>query len=254
MQALRVEMVQGANTLKAIERLFSCASAHGIDLKQAAGESASLYGEGAPRRRRLMRQLAGLETKEERERREKAENRERLPQSVKGKQSRVARPRLCSHAELGHALAGEIREPGEPPRGGLEGPAFLAAMYSFGLDGSVYEDLYRTLRKAMAELAEKDRWPVEIPSLSGDPVHYGDELCKLVLVHDWCQPIFVKIPGLYAIFLGVSEEVWRAKLMSPYTATQGRYERWLGKALGYVERRISEEFYRLGLDDADRAA
>lgn len=229
--------------MKAIERLFTCASAHGIDLRQAAGESANLYGAGAPRRRHLMRRLAGLETAEERERREKAENREHLPESVKGKQTRVARPRLYSHAELGRALAGEIREPGQPPRGGLEGAAYLAAMYSFGLDAGVYEDLYRALRRAMAELAETDRWPVEIPGLSGEPVHYGDELCKLVLVHDWCQPIFVKMPGppsLYALFLGVSEETWRVKLMSPYTATQARYERWLARARGYVDHRIYE--------------
>src|SRR6185312_1204507 len=137
--------------MKAIERLFSAASAHGIDLKQAAGESANLYGAGAPRRRQLMRQLAGLDTPEEREKRERHENRERIPESVKGKQSRVARPKLHSHAELGQALAGQVREPGAPPRGGLEGPAYLAAMYSFGLDGGVYEDLYRALRHAMAE-------------------------------------------------------------------------------------------------------
>lgn len=226
--------------MKAIERLFSAASAHGIDLKQAAGESANLYGAGAPRRRQLMRTLAGLETPEDRDRRERHENRERLPESVKGKQSRVSRPKLHSHAELGQALAGEVREPGAPPRGGLEGPAYLAAMYSFALDSEVYEDLYRALRRAMAELAEHDRWPVEIAGLSGEPVHYGDELCRLVLVHDWCQPIFARIPGLYAIYLGVSEEVWRAKLMSPYTATQGRYERWLSRARGYIDHRIYE--------------
>jgi hypothetical protein len=226
--------------LKAIERLFSAASAHGIDLKQAAGESANLYGAGAPRRRQLMRTLAGLESAEEREQRERHENRERMPQSVKGKQSRVSRPKLNSHAELAQSLAGEIREPGRPPRGGLEGPAFLAAMYSFALDAGVYEDLYRALRHAMAELAERERWPVEIAGLSGDPVHYGDELCRLVLVHDWCQPIFARIPGLYAIYLGVSEEVWRGKLISPYTATQGRYERWLARARGYVDHRIYE--------------
>src|SRR6185312_11016582 len=129
---------------------------------------------------------------------------------------------------------------GAPPRGGLEGPAYLAAMYSFGLDGGVYEDLYRALRHAMAELAERERWPVEIAGLSGDPVHYGDELCRLVLVHYWCQPIFARIPGLYAIYLGVSEEVWHGKLMSPYTATQARYERWLARARGYIDHRIYE--------------
>jgi hypothetical protein len=236
--------------MKAIERLFSAASAHGIDLKQAAGESANAYGAGAPRRRQLMRTLAGLEAAEDRDKRERRENRERMPESVKGKQSRVARPKLHSHAELGQALAGQIREPGEPPRGGLEGPAFLAAMYSFGLDASVYEDLYRELRYAMADLAKRDSWPVEIAGLSGEPVHYGDELCRLVLVHDWCQPIFARIPGLYAIYLGVTEEVWRGKLMSPYTATQGRYERWLARARGYIDHRIYEYLHE---DDGESA-
>lgn len=233
--------------MKPIERLFSAASAHGIDLKQAAGESANLYGAGAPRRRRLMERLAtgALETIEERERREKRENRERLPESVKGKQSRVARPKAYSNAELGQSLAG-LKDSSHP--------AYLAAMYSFALDANVYGDLYRALRKAMAELAEADRWPVEIAGLSGESVHYGDELCRLVLVHDWCQPFFVRIPTLYAIFLGVSEEVWRGSLLSPYTATQGRYEQWLGRASRHVERRIREEWGRLGLDDAEIAA
>lgn len=238
--------------VKAIERLFSCASAHGIDLRQAAGESVNLYGAGAPRRRLLMRQLAGLETAEERE---SAENRGRLGHSARGKQTRVARPRLYSHAELGQALSGTIREPGKRPRGGLEGPAFLAAMYSYGLDSSVYDDLYRALRRAMAELAESDRWPVEIPGLGGDPVHYGDELCKLVLVHDWCQPIFARVPGLYAIFLGVTEGVWRGKLMIPYTATQARYERWLARARGYVDHRLYEYLHAdAAMDEPPRRA
>lgn len=222
--------------MKPIERLFSAASAHGIDLKQAAGESANLYGAGAPRRRRLMERLAGiaLETAEERERRERHENRERIAESVTGKQTRVVRPRLYSHAELGQSLAG------------LEGPPYLAAMYSFALDGEVYSDLYRALRKAMAELAEREKWPIEIEALGRQRVHYGDELCRLTLVADWCQPFFVRVPALYAIFLGVPEEVWVGQLMRLYLETAACYQRWLAIARGYVNRRVREEFERLG--------
>lgn len=216
--------------MKAIERLFSCASAHGIDLKQMAGESVNLYGAGAPRRRRLMERLAGIDdTPEERERRERHENRERLPESVKGKQSRVSKPRMYSHAELGQSLAG------------LPDSPYHAAMYSFGLDEQSYGAIYRELRLAMTQMDLRERWPHKVQATGRRMIHYGDELCEVVLVVDWCKPFFVKCPALYAIYLDVSEVTWSATLMRPYLETLSRYESWLSIARAFVERRIREE-------------
>ncbi len=230
--------------MHATEKLFSCASAHGIDLRQAAGECVKLYGAGSPRRRNLMERWAQGKSVDEKEIRGTAlESAQTIRETARRTESRVAKPRLYSHAELGHALAGKKMGIGRKPTGGLEGPAYLAAMYSFALDGSVYDDLYRALRKSMAELADEDRWPVTVKNLSGELVHYGDDLCKLVLVHDWCRPFFMAAPALYAIYLGVSDAVWRQRLMVPYTSTQARYERWLARASGYLDHRLYEEFH-----------
>src|SRR6185312_11401343 len=222
--------------MKAIERLFSAASAHGIDLKQAAGESANLYGAGAPRRRQLMRQLAGLDSPEEREKRERHENRERIPESVKGKQSRVARPKLHSHAELGRALAG------------LPDSPYHAAMYSFGLDEGSYDAIYRELRLAMTEMDSREHWPLKVQATGRRMVHYGDELCEVVLLADWCKPFFLKLPALYAIYLDIPEATWASTLMRPYLETLSRYESWLSIARAFVERRIREELEYPALD------
>lgn len=217
--------------MKAIERLFSCASAHSIDLKQMAGESVNLYGAGAPRRRQLMRRLAGLQGEENREVRETIENRERLSESVKGKQSRVARPRMYSHAELGQALSG------------LTGGPYHAAMFSFGLDEGSFDDIYRELRAAMADMDRKEKWPIDAPMSGRRKAHYGDELCEVVLLADWCKPFFIRAPGLYAIYLGVTEETWSGALMRPYLGTLSHYERWLARARKFVDNRIYEEIH-----------
>ena len=220
--------------MKAIERLFSCASAHGIDLKQMAGESVSLYGAGAPRRRQLMRRLSTFgETQEQREEREGRENREHLTESVKGKSTRVARPKLYSHAELGQAISG------------LQGGPYHAAMYSFGLDEASYESVYRELRYAMADIDRREKWPFQANADSRRRTHYGDELCEVVLLADWCKPFFMRAPGLYAVYLGLPEETWTRELIRPYLDTLSRYERWLSIARAHVERAIHEEFDRL---------
>jgi hypothetical protein len=214
--------------LKAIERLFSCASAHGIDLKQAAGESANLYGAGAPRRRQLMRRLAGLDDAQK-VAQEVADNREHLPESVKGKQTRVSRPRLYSHAELGQALSGLPESP------------YHAAMYSFGLDEGSYDAVYRELRLAMTEMDSRQKWPLKVQATGRRMIHYGDELCEVVLLADWCKPFFMRVPALYAIYLDIPEETWMGTLMRPYLDTLTRYDSWLRIARAFVERRIREE-------------
>jgi len=181
-----------------------------------------------------MRQLAG-ETAEDRERREAHENRERLPESVKGKQSRVAKPKFYSHAELAHALSG------------LKGGPFHAAMYSFGLDEQSYEAIYRELRCAMAETDKREKWPLGVNGEGRRRVHYADELCEVVLLADWCKPFFVAAPALYALYLGLPEETWTGQLIRPYLDTLSRYERWLSIARAHVERSIYDELAMQGL-------
>lgn len=203
-----------------------------------AGESVNLYGAGAPRRRQLMRQLAGLQGDENRERREKLENRERLSESVTGKQSRVAKPRMYSHAELGHALSG------------LTGGPYHAAMYSFGIDEQSYPDIYRELRCAMAETDVREKWPLKVSGEGRREVHYGDVLCEVVLLADWCKPFFIRAPGLYAIYMGLPQDTWDGQLVRPYLDTLSRYERWLARARKFVENRIYEEFHGFDIQAA----
>jgi len=64
-----------------------------------------------------------------------------------------------------------------------------------------------------------------------------------VLLADWCKPFFIRAPGLYAIYLGVTEETWSGALMRPYLGTLSHYERWLARARKFVDNRIYEEIH-----------
>ena len=198
------------------EQLFVKASARGIDLKQLAVEATNFYGAGSPRRKTLMERLSGLPVKE----------------TATGKQSRVTRRGYYSHAELGLALAG------------LEGAPYLAARYSFILDGAAFPALYRKLRSAAAKMADEESWEYTVEGRGGQNIFYQDELTSMVLDVDWLKPFFVHAPGLYAVYLDVAEDVWQAKLLRKYLEILARYESWLSAARCFVDRKLYEEFHR----------
>lgn len=201
------------------ELLFSRASAHSLDLVQLAGEASKLIPASSPRRRRFMEKLF------------RGENiHAPIGETVTGSQTRVSRSAYYTHAELGQSLAG------------LGGAPYLAAMYSFALDGSQRVPLYHALRERTAEIARREEWPERIPGVNGAAHHYEDELTALVLDVDWLKPLFVLAPQLYAIAVDVSEELWRIRLLHYYVRILQVHESWLARAQGHITRRLVEEF------------
>jgi hypothetical protein len=206
-----------------LELLFSRASARSLDLKQLAGEATKLIPASSPKRRALMERLFGPNTRE----------------TVRGTSTRTVRGH-SSNAELGKSLAG------------LEGAPYQAAMYSFGLDGTMRLPLFRVLRERVAEIARREDWPERIIGMSGMPHYYEDELTALVLDVDWWRPIFVLAQtehnvNLYAIALDVPEEIWRLKLLPKYVRILQPFEAWKSIARSHVDRRLFEYMHRPGV-------
>lgn len=211
------------------ELLFSRASARSIDLKELAGEASKIIPSSSPRRRKFM---------------EKLFEREGAPmkETVQAKETRSAKRAYYTHAELGQALSG------------LEGAPYLAAMYSFAMDGTSRTPLYHALREHTAQIARREEWPERIPGIKGLPHHYQDELTALVLDVDWLKPLFLLAQSkhgvnLYSIMMDVSEEIWQTKVTHFYVRILRPYETWLARARGHVDRRLIEEMQRACAED-----
>lgn len=208
--------------------LITRASARSLDLKQLAGKASNIMP--VSRRRQLM--MAKL-----------FEPDEKFPvkvgETVKCKGTRVTRKAYYTHAELGQSLS----------YAGVTGAPFMAAMYSFALDGTVRPALYRKLRERTAEIACQEEWPERVSGVKGESHHYEDELTALVLDVDWGKALFQLAQtkhgvNLYAIAMDVTEPVWQSKLMPYYTRILRHYEIWLARASGAVQRKLVEEFER----------
>lgn len=214
------------NKVPAFERLMSAVSPHGIDLVQVAIEAHQGLPINATRRRQLLAICAGIS---------EDELRGQTPDyTARGKQTRIVRP----ISDLKPALAG------------LKGPPLLAAYHSFLLDSHVHAQLHWALLEAAGRLGRVERWALLIQRGSGHKEPWAQQLCELLLMWDWFKDLFILTPSLYWHSLDVSEEIWRSKLLSPFTGLRLEYDGWLGRARRYVERAIYGEFHRYDLDAA----
>ena len=209
------------------ERLLSAAAPHSIDPVQLAVEAINDCPQNARRRRAFLERCAGLE-------------------SAKGRQTHVTRAPHFSHAELGGAMS----------FGGLKGPPLLAGRYSFLMDESARVGLHWALLEAAGEMGRAEEWPVLIAAINGDKRNWCEQLVELLLAEDWLHLLFVRSHrelgvDLHPIWLGVSEEIWRAKLMPRFCGLKVKYEGWLARARRNIERGIYEHMHE-NLDRLER--
>lgn len=199
------------------DELFALASAHSIDLTAVAGNASDIFGIAARRPRNS------------------EERRERRPvrETVEGKESRVIKPRMWTHAELAQAL------------GGLERMPTLAAFYSFEQDDKNTDELFRGLLSVALKMADTERWPVRI-AMNGDNTPYGyiARITALVLDVDRHRPYFTAAPTLFVAYMSVNDLVWYSKLARCYLGLHNWYDGWLDAARGYVNRALVSEWRR----------
>lgn len=193
------------------QELVTLAATRGIDLAHVAGNASDTKGVARRRTRTLTERRLGLHVVE----------------SAEGTETRSSRAPYYSHAELGLAAAALPRMP------------FLALQYSIAGHCDDFGQLHRGLMVEELALATRERWPWQVEKFDGTRGWYAQELAGLVLDADRHGPIFRESPGLYAVYLGVSEEVYRVKMEPLYRSLANEHGRWIATALGWIQRRIS---------------
>ncbi len=70
---------------------------------------------------------------------------------------------------------------------------------------------------------------------------YLDALAMLVLDEDMHRALFAAAPGLYAIYLDVTDDAWKRTLERRFLMLQGKYQSWIGIALGHYRQALMDE-------------
>ena len=193
------------------EDLIALAAGHGIDLRAVAGAASNLDGVAKLRKRTPVEREAGILA---------------VAETAVGSETRVSHPPQWSHAELGIALSGLPRMP------------TLAALHSFARDDANYGELFRGLLVTAMHLCRDDAWPMRV-GRNDPPYSYVTALTGLVLDADRHARFFAAAPGLYAVYMGVTDEAWRVRLSSRYDRVRHRYEGWLDSARSHINRKLS---------------
>ncbi|MHB8815017.1 MAG: hypothetical protein ACYDAE_17335 [Steroidobacteraceae bacterium] len=170
---------------------------------------------------------------------------------------------------------------------------WLAACYSWAGDRDGYKELHRGLTLLAIDLAKNGKWPWQIdftewrlqepqgrvavaadfgliepePSRRQRPIvvpqrrrdYYLERLTELVLDDEGCRAYFTEAAkvlvqdGPYAIYMGVSQEVWERQLSTYFIEIQGQYQGWVDSARAVIGQWLREEDLR-GAENADIVA
>lgn len=189
------------------DELVSLAAAHGIDLKEVAGNASDTKGVARVRARTPEERRSGRH----------------IEPTARGAGSRVHRKRMWTAAELGQAAQGVPRMP------------WLAACYSLAGDSSGYPELHRGLMAQAIRIATRENWPMRVRCKDGSMQYYIAELAQLVLDVEAHKHLFVAAPALYAICMHMEEEIYATTMAHRYVSLRVQYERWLGTALSMIQ-------------------
>lgn len=136
-------------------------------------------------------------------------------------------------SELGQAAAG------------VPDIAFRAACYAWAGDTSQLWPLHRALSIEARHLRQRFRWPELTTDLHGCKALYLENLAKLVLDEDRSPNSFRTAPGLFALYMFTTEEVWDKTLCERFEALKLSWLDWLGVAARIMQPRLREN------DDTD---
>jgi hypothetical protein len=200
--------------------LITLASAHGIDLTQAAKQTTRVASQ---RSARFAKFRPKLELEE-------ANACVDPPlQSAVGRQSHVVKRAEWSIAELGQAAQGVSRIP------------FLAVMYAYAGDRSCYWPLHSALTMEALEMRARRGWSVQVKAVDGSMRYYIEQLAALVLDEDANQPLFRAAPVLYALCLNVAPDVWEKTVAHRFEQVKQRYMGWLAIAESAMNEKLTDE-------------
>lgn len=196
--------------------LIAQAAPHGPDFKRVAGNSSNT--DGIARRRRLS--VAELE-------RRRAEILGVVVEdTVAGNETRSSRRPSYTYADLGLAARG------------LEYMPWLSACFSIAglVTAEEYGRMHRQLTVETLKIAKREAWPSKVLYRRGETDYYIEQLGGLVLHVEQYRRQYFEAPNLYAVRMGVEQEIWQVKLARKYAAVHDVYERWLNTARGWIQR------------------
>jgi hypothetical protein len=197
------------------EDLFVLATAHGVDLVRAAGQSAPALRHGA-RRRRCADGQSYVELDPH------------SAQTARGRSTHVTRRPTWSTEVLAQAAAGVPDIP------------FKAACYAFAGDRDSYWPLWSALAREAQELRVRHEWPAQVKGLDGARRFYVEALAALVLDADEHQPLFTAAPTLYALCLQIDESTWRRGVRERFDRLRRRFDGWIVEAMSIMQPRLDE--------------
>jgi hypothetical protein len=193
------------------ETLIAIASAHGVDLSQAAKMATSVKPKPDVITRRGARVLVENASKGR----------------VAGRETVAMQRPQWTIAEIGQAAQDVPEAP------------FRAALYAFA---GAHENLWYLHGELMGHarmFRRIYRWPDRVSDFHGIKREYCEHLCRLVLDVD-AHPSYFKVPGLYAMYMTVTESVWERQLEDRYKDLKAVWEGWLGEAARKIQSKLSE--------------
>lgn len=197
------------------EILISIASASGVDLLQAAKMASS----AAPRRDVITKHGARILIENASKGR------------VNGRETVTMQRPQWSIAEIGQASQNVPETP------------FRAALYAFA---GARENLWFLHGELMGHARMFRRiyhWPDWVRDFHGLKREYCEHLCKLVLDEDANPAYFRAAPGLFAMYMNVTDAIWEKQLEGRYQELKHVWNDWLGEAARKIQAKLSESEY-----------
>lgn len=118
---------------------------------------------------------------------------------------------------------------------------FRAAMYAFA--GAREANLWYLHGELMGHARMFRRiyhWPDLVKDFHGIDREYAAHLCKLVLDEDANSGYFKACPGLFALYMNVTDAVWEKQLEPRYRELKHTWTDWLGEAARKIQSKLSE--------------
>jgi hypothetical protein len=195
------------------EVLISIAAAGGVDLQQAAKMATNVK----PKRDVVVKHGARVLVENTSKGR------------VHGRETVVMQRPQWTIAEIGQASQDVPETP------------FRAALYAFA--GAREANLWYLHGELMGHARMFRRiynWPDSVRDFHGLKRGYCEHLCKLVLDEDANPGYFRAAPGLYAMYMTVTETIWDNQLEGRFQELKHVWNDWLGEAARKIQSKLSE--------------
>lgn len=121
--------------------------------------------------------------------------------------------------------------------------AFRAALYALAGSHTYADELHADLMIEAKRLQRRGDWPDTVISIRGIKEPYLPALTKLLLDddrHGYVRQFYPAIDRVYAVYMGVRDEVWIRQLASRYVELQFVWHQWLGTAASIMQPKLAE--------------